>query len=103
MLSNQPARTITKQMQTHSKRQKPRRGTAGTFDPKTRKAIIERDRRQCVRCEAPYQEIHHIIFRSQLGKGTIDNGVCVCTPCHILAHKHDSVRRWFEAYKQQLI
>lgn len=83
------------------KRREPLRSVSATFSSKTRKAIVERDSGLCVRCGAQYSEIHHIIFRSQGGKGTIDNGVCVCTPCHHLAHMHKNMRRWFEKYREE--
>lgn len=83
------------------KRREPRRGVRGTFSPKTRKAIIERDNGLCVKCGATYQEIHHVVFRSQGGRGTFENGVCICNSCHVLVHKHDNMRRWFEKYREK--
>jgi 5-methylcytosine-specific restriction endonuclease McrA len=100
-LSKEPARTITKEMQLISKRLEPPRGVSSQFSKKTRKIIVKRDNGLCVRCKAPYQEIHHVIFRSSLGKGTVDNGVCICGPCHIQAHKHNNMRRWFERYREK--
>lgn len=101
MLSNQPARTITKQMQTKSTRKSPKRANRGKFSDKTIKRIIERDGGRCVRCGSPYIESvpHHIIYRSQGGRGDEDNGVCICRPCHDLAHSKEVVRRWFEQYR----
>jgi 5-methylcytosine-specific restriction endonuclease McrA len=81
------------------KRKSPKRGNRGTFDTGTRKRIIERDNGLCVKCGAKYEEIHHIIFRSQGGAGTDDNGVCVCHRCHELAHKLKRERKWFENYR----
>lgn len=95
---NQPLRACPKPVY---KRYKPSRGTQGEFGTKTRKAILKRDDELCVRCGKQYNEIHHIIFRSQGGRGTKDNGCCVCTTCHILAHRSDKVRRWFEQYREK--
>lgn len=95
---NQPLRQVPKPVY---KRFKPRRGAQGSFSANTRKAILKRDDELCVRCGAQFNEIHHIVFRSQGGKGTVDNGVCICTPCHILAHKYDKVRRWLEKYREK--
>lgn len=85
------------------KRKRPKQVTRGTFNLKTRKRIIERDQGLCVRCGARYEEIHHIVFRSQGGLGTVDNGCCVCHKCHELAHKWDKVRRWFERFRLKLL
>ncbi|WP_411830313.1 HNH endonuclease [Paenibacillus alba] len=87
------------------KRRQPKRGNAARFSEKTIKSIGERDGWLCVRCGSPYIESvpHHIIYRSQLGKGTVDNGVCICRPCHDLAHSKQEVRKWFEAYGQKLL
>lgn len=100
-LSKQPVREVSKKSQTRKDRLKPRRGVAGKFSTKTIKLIIERDGGLCVRCGSHYIESvpHHIIFRSALGKGTVDNGVCICRPCHDLAHSSIEVRKWFEEYR----
>lgn len=100
-LHNEPARTYWKSTQLAGKRKEPRRGVSSKFKPDIWEIIIERDNGACVRCRAPYEEIHHVIFRSALGKGTVDNGVCICRSCHALAHKHDKVRRWFERYREE--
>lgn len=90
----------SKEYQLRKTRINPRRGVAGAFKPKTRQAIVERDSGLCVKCKGPYSEIHHVIFRSQGGKGTIDNGVCVCTTCHGWAHAGREGREWFESYQK---
>lgn len=100
-LFKEPVRGVSKESQLQKKRLNPRRGVAGKFSTKTIKLIVERDGGRCVRCGSHQIESvpHHIIFRSALGKGTVDNGVCVCTDCHILAHSFRSVRKWFEEYR----
>lgn len=104
-LSRQPARSVTKESQTQKNRLKPRRGVSARFSTKTIKIIIERDGGRCVRCGSPYIESvpHHIIYRSQLGKGTVDNGCCICRPCHDLAHSSRAVRKWFEEYRTKYL
>jgi 5-methylcytosine-specific restriction endonuclease McrA len=95
---------VTKEQQIGYKRREPKRGVKGKFDPKTKAAIIERDNGQCVRCGSgsDLESVpHHIIYKSQGGLGTVDNGVVVCRTCHRLAHKHDAVRRWFEKYREE--
>lgn len=81
------------------KRKEPKRAARAAFNQKTRKRIIERDNGLCVRCRKPYDAIHHIIFRSAGGMGTMENGVCVCTACHGWAHAGRKGRQWFEQYQ----
>jgi 5-methylcytosine-specific restriction endonuclease McrA len=84
-------------------RKAPKRGKASEFSTNVRKAIIKRDKGQCVRCSAPYHNIHHVIFRSQGGLGTEDNGVCVCYWCHEYAHSSREGRQWFEDYREEYL
>ena len=52
-----------------------------------RPKVLERDNYSCVLCGGHYGiEIHHIVFRSQLGKSTMDNLACLCLQCHSEAH-----------------
>jgi 5-methylcytosine-specific restriction endonuclease McrA len=84
-------------------RKAPKRGVSGKFSPDTKHRIFERDNGQCVRCGTTdnlEHTPHHIIYKSALGKGTIDNGVTVCRSCHGEAHAKHEVREWFEQYRQ---
>ena len=100
-----PFNPVTKESQLYKKRSAPRRGVASKFSTKTIKQIIERDGGRCVRCGSHSIESvpHHIIYRSQLGKGTVDNGCCVCPECHRLAHSKREVRKWFEEYRTKYL
>lgn len=82
-------------------RYKPTRGKRTKFSTKVRNAIIKRDRGQCVKCHARYDNIHHIIFASAGGSGTEDNGVCVCFTCHEWAHNGRIGREWFVNYRNE--
>lgn len=87
------------------KRRTPKRANRGRFSPQTIQRIGERDGWRCVRCGASnnLESVpHHIIFKSQGGRGTEDNGVTVCRPCHDLAHSNKEVREWFEQYRNRL-
>ena len=84
-------------------RKAPKRGNLTKFSKKVRQQIIERDHGLCVKCHKPYTEIHHVQFASDLGTGTLDNGVAICNGCHILAHKNRAVREWFERYKTKFL
>lgn len=85
------------------KRRVPKRVDRGKFSPKTIKQIFERDHYQCVRCGSHYLEKvpHHVIYRSQLGKGTKRNGVSICISCHQEAHTRKEIRKWFEEWVEK--
>lgn len=53
---------------------------------RSRKWAIERDNGLCVLCGAQATEVHHIVFRSQLGKSNLENLACLCRECHMMAH-----------------
>ena len=57
-----------------------------------RHKVLERDNYSCVLCGGHEGiAIHHIVFRSQLGKSTIDNLAWLCIHCHIpIAHGCDA-------------
>ena len=52
----------------------------------TRQKAIERDNGLCVLCGAVACEVHHIVFRSQMGTSELSNLACVCRYCHNEAH-----------------
>ena len=85
-LANQPARTITKQMQTHSKRVKPKQTTLGAISPKVRAAVHLRSGGQCElreRCNgAPAAEIAHIRGRRIISESSAEWLRDACVPCH---------------------
>lgn len=81
-------------------RRTPKRKNRGEFSTKVRKEIVTRDKGLCVRCGGRYEHIHHVVFRSQGGEGTTDNGVCVCNRCHDWAHMSREGRLWFEKYRK---
>jgi 5-methylcytosine-specific restriction endonuclease McrA len=87
-------------------RKQPKRGVSGKFSPDTKQRIFERDNGQCVRCKtiANLEHTpHHILFKSQLGKGTMDNGVTICRSCHGWAHACREGREWFEQYRNKYL
>ena len=92
---------ITKASQTASKRRTPKRVNKGKFSRTTLKIIGERDEWRCVRCGSYKIEStpHHVIYKSQGGTGTADNGVSICRTCHDWAHSCKEGRKWFEDYR----
>lgn len=94
------------------KRKTTKKAAKGRFSPLTTQRIFEYDNHLCAYCRSPYIESvpHHIIYRSQCGEGTFDNGATVCTPCHKWAHglrngvngePSTEGRGWFESYRER--
>ncbi|MCP2195464.1 HNH endonuclease [Williamsia deligens] len=59
------------------------------FTGRVRKAVIARDQR-CIKCGSPgsWTDVHHIVFHSNGGPTTCDNGCLLCRTCHIAVHQH---------------
>lgn len=71
----------------------------GSFSPRTRKVIIERDRAVCIRCGGMASNIHHRMPRGMGGTRNpaasgAANGLCLCgsgtTGCHGWIESHRS-------------
>lgn len=62
---------------------------------KTKIQAYERDEGLCVLCGRQAVEVHHIVFRSQLGTSELSNLACLCRDCHNAAHgvKAKEIRR----------
>lgn len=69
-------------------RRAPKRGKRGQFDAETRERIIDRDGGLCRECGGPGGEIHHVLYKSQGGRGVFTNGLLLCQICHRRVH-HD--------------
>lgn len=52
----------------------------------TKLQAYERDGGLCVLCNRQAVEVHHIVFRSQLGTSELSNLACLCRDCHNAAH-----------------
>lgn len=63
-----------------------------------REKVNERDKAICRGCGRAGTELHHIKFRSQGGKHTVDNLVTLCNQCHRLAHSYNKFRRCWEEW-----
>lgn len=76
-------------------RRAPKQGTRGNFKNDVRKQIYIRDQGKCRQCGKPGEEIHHIRFRSHMGRGVYTNGLTVCHSCHAKIHNnHDLAEYW---------
>lgn len=53
---------------------------------KNYQTIIDNANGLCELCGALATEVHHIIFRSQLGTSELPNLICLCRKCHEQAH-----------------
>ncbi|WP_308214117.1 HNH endonuclease [Williamsia deligens] len=44
----------------------------------------------CIKCGDPasWTDVHHIVFHSDGGPTTCDNGCLLCRTCHIAVHQH---------------
>ncbi len=52
-----------------------------------RKAIYRREGFACALCGNPkHLQVHHVLKRSQGGKGNPQNLICLCAQCHALVH-----------------
>lgn len=64
----------------------------GEFSPAVRAEIERRSGGKCEACtpicRSKAVHIHHIRRRSQGGKGTVANGLHVCSICHTWIHDH---------------
>lgn len=84
------------------RRLKPKRGKRGEFSRLTRELIYERDEGLCRQCGAPAQEIHHVRFRSQNGRGVVSNGICVCHRCHRMIHNNPRIASaWQHTFEER--
>ncbi|MCK5755943.1 MAG: DUF222 domain-containing protein, partial [Mycobacterium sp.] len=61
---------------------------ARLFTGRTRKAIVARDE-CCIKCGDPasWTDVHHIVYHSQGGPTTCDNGCLLCRTCHVAVHQ----------------
>lgn len=79
------------------KRRKPRLGARGRFNEATRDKIHERFNGLCGECGRVGEHIHHIKYKSQMGRGVESNGVLLCHKCHADIHRYRTLAlKWEE-------
>lgn len=69
-----------------------------------RDIVKARDHNRCQVCGREATSLHHIQFRSQLGKNDVENLVCLCTEHHTGRegpHQSDAWRRYWEEWATQ--
>ncbi|MBK8167929.1 MAG: HNH endonuclease [bacterium] len=68
----------------------PGRPNRATIPPRTRRAVLARDRHRCTTsgCGATaFLEVHHVVPRSRGGSNVAANLVTLCGRCHAFAHE----------------
>lgn len=61
-----------------------------------RKQVFQRDDYRCVRCcSFGPLHCHHVIYRSQMGDDSVENGVTLCNVCHDEIHRNKALRLSF--------
>lgn len=81
------------------KRRVPKRSARNSFPSYVRKKIYERDGGRCQQCGGIGTEIHHVVFRSQGGRGVETNGLTLCTPCHRRVHDNAALADyWIDVF-----
>lgn len=78
------------------KRRIPKQANRNEFDSLTRKRIRKRDNGECQQCGAPATQIHHVVFRSQGGRGVYENGMLVCHICHDRIHRDRKLAEYWQ-------
>ncbi len=84
------------------KKHKPTRAKRGQFSKKDIEKVEERDGGACILCHEPAEEIHHIIYKSQNGRGVFTNAASLCRICHIAAHSDADIRKTLEMWARNL-
>lgn len=84
------------------RRRVPKQSKRNDFSKKVRDRIIERDDGKCRNCGAIGSEIHHVVFRSQGGRGVYTNGLLVCHHCHRRIHEYKILaNKWVFLFEKE--
>lgn len=76
------------------------------FPQHVKEEIKLRDNR-CVICKTKTELLtaHHFVYKSAMGMGIKENGVCLCNSCHDRVHRHDydlKLRDYLQGYLDEL-
>lgn len=83
------------------KRRKPKRINRGNISKQQRQLAYEWFGDTCAYCNARPIELHHVVFRSQGGRGNYRNLVPLCKPHHAMAHSSpEFAEHWREERKE---
>lgn len=78
------------------KKRKPSLASRGKFSHKVIAEILKRDSGSCVVCFSEADDIHHVVYKSKMGRGVFTNGLSLCRTCHDLAHSSQDERKRLE-------
>lgn len=70
---------------------------------KVKPIVKERDGYRCILCGRPYEEIHHISYRSSAGGNEIKNLCCLCWHCHRIKIHQGSCPKEYKKLLQQIL
>lgn len=83
------------------KRRVPKKSKRGNFSQSTRSLIASRDQGLCRLCGNKGESVHHVVYRSQSGRGVYTNGMTVCAICHEQIHRDKELSDyWFFVYRE---
>lgn len=83
------------------KRKAPKKSVRGNFNRQTRQKIYERDEGLCRNCGSIGEEIHHVKYRSQNGRGVYTNGLTLCSYCHRKVHRERELsEHWMNKFEE---
>lgn len=69
------------------KRRVPKQRERNNFSKAVMRQIYERDSGLCQLCYRQGNEVHHVKFKSQGGRGVAENGILLCHQCHTKVHR----------------
>lgn len=84
------------------KRQAPKQSVRNEFKPRVRKQVHERENGLCQNCGGLGNQVHHVKYKSQMGRGVATNGMLVCNTCHDKIHKDKQLsNQWVKVYRDR--
>lgn len=84
------------------KRRAPKQSVRNEFKPKIRQAIYDREGGLCQSCGGLGNQVHHVKYKSQMGRGVITNGMLICNDCHDRIHKDKQLsNEWVKLYRDK--
>lgn len=100
MLKRTPLKTKSVLKRTTLKKSSKKQSKKEYAFRKISKDVVSRDDGRCVLCGKPYDEIHHITYRSAGGSNELNNLCCLCWYCHrVRIHDSDhpkEMRKWLQ-------
>ena len=84
------------------KRKVRKRGERSKFSKMVRDQIKEHFNNECQMCFKRGIHVHHVMERSQSGRGVFTNGILFCNSCHKKVHEDMKLlRHWKQVYRKK--